>query len=371
MIGWSLAFGVVVGAYVLLTLWFLLGWLRLPKKSQVGAAGANDVSLSVIVPFRNEALRLPALIADLKRQSYAGDWEVIFVNDHSEDEEGGLLSEVPSWLVLSLSKGQTGKKAALTEGIRRAKGEFIVTLDADVSLDPNYLTSVAASLSGRKADMMLMPVLFAPKPGLFSKLQDLEFLSLLASTAGATGWQQPFMANGASLAYRKSAFEAVNGFEGTDQMASGDDVFLLHKLQAAGNYKIIYGTAKEMWVNTPAPSDLSSFLQQRARWAGKAKHYRNGVATMSAWTVLLCNLLIVAGALSLPWQPAVLCPLLLSITAKWVIDFLLLFLVASYFGRTGRLWYFVLMECIYPAYLLAVIGKVLTGKIIWKGRVID
>ena len=46
----------------------------------------NPVPVTVIIPFRNEEERLPALVGDLIRQSYPDDqFEVIFVNDHSQD----------------------------------------------------------------------------------------------------------------------------------------------------------------------------------------------------------------------------------------------------------------------------------------------
>jgi hypothetical protein len=54
-------------------------------------------------------------------------------------------------------------------------------------------------------------------------------LSLQGATIGSFGIGKGFMCNGANLAYKKSLFQELNGFQGNDTIASGDDVFLLQK----------------------------------------------------------------------------------------------------------------------------------------------
>ena len=59
--------------------------------------------------------------------------------------------------------------------------------------------------------------------------QQLDFLSLQGATIGSFGIKKPFMCNGANFAYTKAFFKELNGFEGNENIASGDDVFLLQK----------------------------------------------------------------------------------------------------------------------------------------------
>ena len=64
-------------------------------------------------------------------------------------------------------------------------------------------------------------------------MQELEFLSLIGSGAGAIGIENPIFCNGANMAYRKDVFLETNNFN-NDNTVSGDDVFLLHSIKASG-----------------------------------------------------------------------------------------------------------------------------------------
>jgi hypothetical protein len=59
--------------------------------------------------------------------------------------------------------------------------------------------------------------------------QQLDLTSLQGATIGSFGLNKAFMCNGANFAYTKSLFEKLNGFDGNNKIASGDDVFLLQK----------------------------------------------------------------------------------------------------------------------------------------------
>ncbi|MFO0004606.1 MAG: glycosyl transferase family 2, partial [bacterium] len=84
------------------------------------------------------------------------------------------------------------------------------------------------------------------------------------------------MANGANLAYPKTVFTEVNGYAGADQIASGDDFFLLHKISDSYPDRIAYLKSKQAIVRTAAQENWSNFLQQRIRWASKSAYYKKG-----------------------------------------------------------------------------------------------
>ena len=79
--------------------------------------------------------------------------------------------------------------------------------------------------------MLLAPVVFSRTKSVFGQLQELEFMSLIAASAGAASVGLPIMCNGANLAYRKNAFEEINGYGADQKFASGDDMFLLMKIR--------------------------------------------------------------------------------------------------------------------------------------------
>ena len=75
--------------------------------------------------------------------------------------------------------------------------------------------------------MIVAPVSLESNTTFLQQFQLIDFLSMQGATIGGFGIQQPFMANGANLAYQKELFIKLNGFENNNTIASGDDVFLL------------------------------------------------------------------------------------------------------------------------------------------------
>ena len=82
------------------------------------------------------------------------------------------------------------------------------------------------------------------------------------------------MCNGANLAYEKRAFYAVEGFNGIDKIASGDDMLLLQKMAKHFPNQVGFLKNKNATVLTNAKPDLKSFYQQRIRWASKSGNYQ-------------------------------------------------------------------------------------------------
>ncbi len=104
-----------------------------PGKTRVAPA------ITIVVPVYNEAGNLPPLISALAAALSNTEFEVVFVNDGSSDESPSLLDRQafanPRWSVIHLSRN-FGQTAALAAGIYHARGDVLVTLDADGQNDP-------------------------------------------------------------------------------------------------------------------------------------------------------------------------------------------------------------------------------------------
>jgi len=114
-------------------------------------------ALSCVVPCWNEAESLerllPLLIDTLN--VWAGNWEIILVDDGSTDDTVQRLQtweNVPGFRVLQLSRN-FGKEAALTAGLQAAGGEVVVMMDADMQHPPNLIPAMIAHWN-RGADMV-------------------------------------------------------------------------------------------------------------------------------------------------------------------------------------------------------------------------
>jgi cellulose synthase/poly-beta-1,6-N-acetylglucosamine synthase-like glycosyltransferase len=305
---------------------FFLAKLDLPKKTENTEDEALVSALpqfSVLVPFRNERENLPFLAEDLKKQTYpTSDFEVIFINDFSDDGGEIWLKE---WIAAQKLENRTnfilldlpelekeyqqkephfsigeGKKNALTWGVRRAKGDYILTTDADCRLGQQWITTFAAYYAQNpKAQAVSAAVRFAPLSGTFAHWQALEFAALVGVGAVSLARQLPTMSNGANLSYRKKAFEAVGGYAQNMHFASGDDQFLLQSIDAyfKPENTIFFVKNKESIVQTQAQKNWRAFFSQRKRWLSKWHHSQNKGNLLLASFLFCFHFLFLLGGL--------------------------------------------------------------------------
>jgi len=109
--------------------------------------------LSIVIPVFNERENLPLLMEELRAALAAAhrSHEILLVDDGSTDGSGDWIAAEarrdPSVIAFHLERN-SGQSAALAVGITRAKGDVIVTLDADLQNDPADLPRVLAALDG-------------------------------------------------------------------------------------------------------------------------------------------------------------------------------------------------------------------------------
>ena len=123
---------------------------------------------------------------------------------------------------------------------------------------------------------------------------------LQAITVAFHGLKKPVLCNGANLAYTREVFESVGGFAGNEHLASGDDLFLLHKVTSMSSRKVVYHLSDKVMVNTPPESGWLAFLRQRIRWGSKSKYYRDGSLLPVLSFVFLFNMLLFFCFMTLP-----------------------------------------------------------------------
>ena len=245
-------------------------------------------AVSLLVPVRNGAGTITGLLQDLYAQYYSKEkLEVLVLDDHSEDRTVALVQGfMRTWPQLGLIslKGE-GKKAAITEGVRIAKSELIILTDADARCGPERVASITSRWQRTKPDLLLMPVFTESDGSLLGSIQREEQAGLAAVAAGSALGGVPVLANGANMAFTRSAFADVGGYKG-DPFASGDDLFLLDRMKQAGR-RIDYVLDHRALVTVLAEPTFQRFWQQRLRWAGKM----SGVPGAGKWTGTIALLL--------------------------------------------------------------------------------
>jgi cellulose synthase/poly-beta-1,6-N-acetylglucosamine synthase-like glycosyltransferase len=367
---------IIAGALVILYLiWigiFYYGWTKTPSRSYEG--GRVKTPVSIILPVRNEEADLYVILNDLVDQDYPqGMLEVIVVDDHSSDLTQEIVKDFVkvygNIIFIKLEEGRTGKKQAFLKGLSAASFSFIVTTDADCRLSARWVRSMVECLEETKADLIAGPVLIKAGVGFFNKFQRLEFLSLLGSTAGSLGTDNPVMCSAANLGFRKESFVKVRNHY-NENVSSGDDVFMLQAMYKSGMRKMIFLKNRDATVITKPQNGLRAFISQRKRWASKSRHYKTRASVFTSFLVFFLNfyaLLCLLFALFYWWFLLIAAFLVMS---KSLVDFPFLYSVTGYFGERKLMRYFPAIQVIYFFYISFTAIAAFTRISQWKGRMV-
>ncbi len=367
-------------AYYWLCQWLLQGWWRLSEEVPP-ADYLPGVSVSIVIPARNEAAHIRACVQSALAQEYpSGLLEVIVVDDHSEDNTAAIVASMANKHVRLLSLRHfmadytvtiSYKKKAIETAIAHAGGTLIVCTDADCILPPRWLRYIAWWYEQKGAQCILGPVIAMGANGFLQRFQALDMAGLVLCTGALVGHGQALLANGANLAYAKTAFEQVGGFQGIDHLASGDDLMLVHKMAARFPDGLVFAKHPDAIIRTPVQPDWAAFWQQRIRWATKTTRYQRPGLTLALAGIFLYSLmmpLLLAGGALVGSRQAVTVALVCA-GVKALSDYRLLKQACQYTGQQGLLRYFVLSELMHIAYVISigVLGNV-AKRYKWKGR---
>jgi cellulose synthase/poly-beta-1,6-N-acetylglucosamine synthase-like glycosyltransferase len=368
--------------YAVIMLVYLGGFLR-ARLHPVRRLSAPGLRVAVVIPARNEAAVIRNCILSVLNGSYHPDLiELVVVDDFSTDETVTVVSDLYASMhenmsvkrLISLAgylpperSGFPNKKKALELAVAAVSADIIVTTDADCVVPHNWLNIIVAQfISNSDLQILASPVLCSSGDSLIQRYQALDFIGLMGITAAGyeLGWHQ--MGNGANLAYRKSAFQAVNGYEGNDHIPSGDDMFLLGKISERWPGSARFLLSRDAVVTTLPRPDWRSFIRQRIRWGSKNSAIPGVAVKLILLSVLLFCMgiwisLIAALAGFIPWQV-----FLVQVAVKFLFDYILMSSAASFFGRRELLRYFPVMSLVHTAQItVAGAGSLLPGRSKW------
>lgn len=359
--------------YVGLVIWFIKGWAGL-EKLEIGNLKLGETKVTLIIPCRNEAQNILRILKAIDQQKFDfKNLELLLVDDHSTDKTAEEISNFKFQIsdfkpqVIQLSEEEFGKKAAIKKAIEISTGEIIVCTDADCEFGVDWLNAMTSAFHSQNIQMVTGPVMFFEHPGFWNQLMQLEFLSLIGIGAASVQNGHPNMCNGANIAYRKSAFKSVNGFEGNEHIPSGDDEFLMHKIHEKFKGGIHFIKNSEAIVFTETPQSLNEFVNQRIRWGSKAGHYKNIKSKLLPAFMYLFNVMLFFTPLlyfvGMPWE---------LIATLWLgklsIEIVFFATILPFF-RSSKILDLVIPAQIFHVAYISVIGVLSVVKSYkWKGR---
>jgi len=354
--------------YVLLVVPLIIVWSTKHKTSEF--IGQDKVT--VIIPVRNEAVGIKVLLEDIEKQNLPlENFEVVVIDDHSNDETESVvnlfINQSPLNLrYLTLPKEQFGKKAAITLGVQESKGRIILSTDGDCRVPTQW---VATMLANFKASTQLVagPVAYQKSRTILGEILRSEFLSLIGVGGGSISFGYPNMVNGANMAYRKSAFLAVNGFKGNEHILTGDDEFLTQKIRRSFHNSVKFVFNADALALTSGPKSIFPFFSQRKRWASKWKHHPTWVKLIALFIFIFYAFYLYIVVLSLS-SSTVLNLFTGTFICKLFLDAWFIKSVAKRLEQPVNWLAIFLLELLYPFYAVFFGIYANFGSYNWKGR---
>lgn len=352
--------------YVTIIGWLIYGFFKINSFETIGTSPKTN--FTIIVPFRNEVENLPVLLESLSKLNYPIDlFEVILVDDASDLKFKILDFGFKILLIDNVRSSNSPKKDAITTAMQQVTTDWVITTDADCVVPENWLLSLDGFIQLNSISMVAGGVSYSCENSFLHHFQQLDLASLQGATIGTFGIRNGFMCNGANFAYTKTFFQNLNGFDGNNSIASGDDVFLLQKALSLYPEKVAYLKSKDFIVTTKPVNDWKSLFYQRVRWASKTSSYQIAFGKGLAILVFLMNLSLVSTFVLMIF--GVFPPFFLGLIfmLKFVVDTILIQQANSFLSK-NKICYLFLSSFWYPFFSTTVAFYCLFGKYEWKGR---
>jgi glycosyltransferase involved in cell wall biosynthesis len=357
---------IIILLYCLSIIALIYGFTKVNSINYLGLK--PKTKFSIIVPFRNEEENLLKLLYSLSKLNYPDDFfEVILVDDASDCKLQIADCRLQVSVINNIRVSNSPKKDAITTAMQIVKTDWIITTDADCVVNQNWLSALDNYIElHHEVSMIAGAVSYDCENSFLHQFQQLDLASLQGATIGSFGLGKGFMCNGANFAYTKSLFQELNGFEGNDGIASGDDVFLLQKAIARFPEKVHYLKSENNIVATKPLNDWKSLFYQRVRWASKTGSYQSRFGIGLGFIVFGGNvgfIFVVCSFLFGSGNFFVLCFLVL---AKFSVDFFLINRTNGFLKNKTP--FYLISSLIYPFFSVCVALYSLFGKYEWKGR---
>lgn len=222
--------------------------------------------VTILIPAYNEEAHIVDTVRSALAQRYNGDIDIIVIDDGSQDKTFENLtanfSDNPR--VKLIKNPHQGKSYALNTGLKKARSELIVSLDADSHLIPNSVERIVTRLKSVPKDTVAVAGSVYPKnpwQSFMTRLQQWDYFFGIAAVKRIQSMMQgTLVAQGAFSLYKKSSLQEIGGWP----PEVGEDIVVTWALLKRG-YRVSH--AVDAIVLTNLPVTYMAFFHQRCRWA--------------------------------------------------------------------------------------------------------
>jgi len=362
---------IVIGILLLYAgfmLYFLSGLVRL--KNRPTPKNQSVPTVSVVVAAKDEEENIGDLLDDLSQQTYPQNkLQIVISNDRSTDNTLSIISNYinkndnfTAVKISKLSKTMAPKKYALTKAIEKSSGEIIISTDADCRVPNTWVESIVETFDKETGVVVGYSKIDTKSEHFFDYYQSIDYLALMSANAGSLGWGNAWSGTGQNIAYRRSDFNKIDGFNPVTDKISGDDFYLVQSISKIAKAK--YNTKPSGFVKTKSANNLGKFISQRIRWASNTKKlFKTDYFFLLFLFINLFTNIVLLSALLLKsyWQYL---PMFFGI--KFLFDTLVLFYGSKLFKTAIKINAYLIWFFFQPLYtpLLGIFSMI--GKFRWK-----
>ena len=368
----------VIGLLTVFGLFYIGLEVRFFRALGIVRLGKSDVEpkphVSVLISARNESAGIRGTLDSVLAQDYAGEWEVWVADDRSTDDTPKILAEYaarnPRLHVLTIDEipeGVSPKKHALSRLIEACDGEILCLTDADCIVKPTWVAGIVREFEPG-IELVAGHSYIPTVPGKSSVLICMQAVeTLIYRVAGTAGLAMhlPLTSTGNNLAYRKSFFQSVHGFDNVIKIQSGDDDLLMQKLAADRPWAMRYCIAESTFVTTNGKETLKELWEQRKRWASKTIYYTPKIVFVLSMVFLFLVMQCVTAVLA-PFSFEVLIAALVAFVAKCIGDLVLILRGLRVFRQEHLLKWCIPVEFIHAPFTVLAVLFGLFGRFKWK-----
>ncbi|MCQ2102964.1 MAG: glycosyltransferase [Fibrobacter sp.] len=370
---------VVVGLLAAFCLFY--AWLEVRFFRALGTVrkGNSDVEpapkVSILIAARNEEDGIRQTLDSVMQQDYRGFWEVWVADDRSTDETPKILAEYEAkypgkfhvLTIKEIPEGASPKKHALSLMIDACDGEILCLTDADCIVKPTWVTGIVAEFEPGielVAGHSYIPTIKG-KSSVLICMQAVETLIYRVAGTAGLAMHLPLTSTGNNLAYRKSFFKSVKGFENVIKIQSGDDDLLMQKLAADRPWAMRYCIADSTFVTTNGKETLKELWEQRKRWASKTIYYTPKIVFVLSM-VFLFLLMQCVGAVLSPFSFTIFLATAITFVIKCAGDLILILRGLRVFRQEHLIKWCIPVEFIHAPFTVLAVLFGLFGRFKWK-----
>ncbi|MBD3234162.1 MAG: glycosyltransferase [candidate division Zixibacteria bacterium] len=327
--------------YALSIIYLLTGFYR------IGNRRSREIfHISTVVAAHNEEKYLEKCLQSLASQNYpVAKYEVIIADDRSNDNTPRIIKNFcdnyDNFKSTRVEIGETAipKKTALQRALEMAKGEIIVSTDADCEHHENWMQTLVSHFDD-KVGIVIGHAAYSMPGNLWQGIDALDYFSQRALGAAFAGVGSSYTCTAANLAYRRSIYEEFeNDFKGL-KVRPAEDNFIVNYVHHKTGYKIAVATEQESIVETNGAQSFGHFFNQRFRWGAYGEsRLGTGVLLFFIPTLLFYGLITVA-AISFIITGSHWNALLIALSIKLIADFAFLYKAAGVYHCKYLMKYF-------------------------------